>query len=244
MSLLTISSLSISSLDRKIVDQISFSLGKGEIVGLMGPSGSGKSTLAYSLVQMNPPSFTVSGSVTYKDKNLLALPEKKIREIRGQHIGFLQQDPFSSLHPAMRVKKQILESPISHGLDKKNTDIWISELVQFLQIDHLLDRYSYQLSGGQRQRVCLAMALSCKPSILIADEPTTALDEALHKEVLSLLSSLRERYALSIFFISHEKKSVEFLCDRYLILEKGKIINQIDKSYEANIGSKKSFQKV
>ncbi len=242
MNILSIANLSIACQKKSIIDRVSFSMAKGEVLGLMGPSGSGKSTIAKAIASLNPPSFRSSGSIVFLEQNLLDFSDNTIGRIRGKEMGFLAQDPFSALHPAKKIKHQIFEAPLFHKICK--TEEWIEELTHFIEIEHLLDRYPHQLSGGEKQRVCLAIALSCRPKLLIADEPTTALDEELHLEVLSLLYNLAKRYALSVFFISHDIQSITSLCDRYLLLEKGHIIKTVKNNHGTTTRSKKSFQKI
>lgn len=222
MTIVSVKDLSVyTETNIPLVSHLTFSIEPSEILGLMGKSGCGKTTTAFALTRLLPTCFKIEGSVFFEGKNLLSTPN--IQHIRGAKIGYILQDPFGSLHPAKKIISQIKETPYIHKIEDRH---WISTLMQHLHIDHLLDRYPCELSGGQRQRVCIAIALSCRPKLLIADEPTTALDAILHKEILDLLKEIRDLYHISILFISHDKKAVNYICDRILKMENGQFVKE------------------
>ena len=214
-------------------NDISFEIQEGECLGLIGESGSGKSVTALSVTSLvaSPPGVIKKGSVNYKNENLLALPYEKLRSIRGNKISYIFQDPLTTLHPLHTIGDQLLEALQAHD-SKLSISESISkskDLLKSVQIpnpDNVWDVYPHQLSGGMRQRVCIAMALINNPELIIADEPTTALDVTVQAQILNILNSLRKGRKLSILFISHDFGVISQLCDRVIVMYAGSIVEE------------------
>ena len=197
------------------VNDISFVLNAGETIGIVGESGSGKSVTSLSIMQLipNPPGKVTGGEINYKTKNnqninIVELGPEGTRKYRGNEIAMIFQEPMTSLNPVMKCGEQVMEAIIIHQkISKKearNKTLELFKEVQLPQPEDMLDRYPHQLSGGQKQRVMIAMAMSCNPRVLIADEPTTALDVTVQKTILELMQNLQCRYNMGILFISHD----------------------------------------
>ncbi len=212
------------------VQNISFTIPREKTVGLVGESGSGKSVTALSIMRLLPePAGVISnGQIIMEDKNLLSLPESGMRKIRGNRISMIFQEPMSSLNPVFTVGNQISEVLVLHqGLSKKQALQQSIELLKQVEVDCPEERiksYPHQLSGGQRQRVMIAMAIACRPDLLIADEPTTALDVTIQKQIIELLKNLQKKYSMSIFFITHDLGLVTETADEVLVMHKGQIV--------------------
>ena len=214
-------------------NDVSFEIQSGECLGLIGESGSGKSVTALSVTSLvaSPPGVIKKGSVNYKNENLLALPYEKLRSIRGNKISYIFQDPLTTLHPLHTIGDQLLEALQAHD-SKLSISESISkskDLLKSVQIpnpDNVWDVYPHQLSGGMRQRVCIAMALINNPELIIADEPTTALDVTVQAQILNILNSLRKERKLSILFISHDFGVISQLCDRVIVMYAGSIVEE------------------
>jgi peptide/nickel transport system permease protein len=214
-------------------NDVSFEIQEGECLGLIGESGSGKSVTALSVTSLvaSPPGVIKKGSVNYKNQNLLALPYEELRSIRGNKISYIFQDPLTTLHPLHTIGDQLLEALQAHD-SKLSTSESISkskDLLKSVQIpnpDNVWDVYPHQLSGGMRQRVCIAMALINDPELIIADEPTTALDVTVQAQILNILNSLRKERKLSILFISHDFGVISQLCDRVIVMYAGSIVEE------------------
>jgi peptide/nickel transport system ATP-binding protein len=220
----------------KAVDDISFKLGKGETLGIVGESGSGKSATSLSIMRLiSEPPGKISGSeILFSDEgkqtDLLKLSEKQIRLFRGSKIAMIFQEPMTSLNPVYRCGKQITEviklhKKISFSEAKKQT-LALFEEVLLPRPAEIYNAYPHQLSGGQKQRVMIAMAISCRPSLLIADEPTTALDVTVQKTILELLKQLQQKYGMSIIFITHDLGIIAQIAQRVLVMYKGKIVEE------------------
>ncbi len=209
---------------------ISFHVGKGETVALVGESGSGKSVTALSTVSLLPASARVEGSITYGDDQMVGAPEERLMKVRGNDISFIFQEPMTSLNPLHTIEKQITESLTLHqGLRGQAARDRIVELLTQVGIrdpETRLKDYPHQLSGGQRQRVMIAMALANGPDLLIADEPTTALDVTIQAQILDLLSDLKDRMDMSLLFITHDLGIVEKIADRVCVMKDGEIVEQ------------------
>ncbi len=209
---------------------VSFSVGTGETVALVGESGSGKSVTALSTVRLLPESAEVTGSVTYGKRNLLTAPPQDLRRVRGNDISFIFQEPMTSLNPLHTLEKQLRESIELHqGLRGPAVTERIVELLDRVGIRNARDRlgaYPHELSGGQRQRVMIAMALANNPDLLIADEPTTALDVTIQAQILDLLADLKRRTGLSMLFITHDLGIVRRIADRTCVMQHGEIVEQ------------------
>lgn len=203
---------------------ISFSIQEGEIVALVGESGSGKSAAVQALTRLSTAS--VEGSAYFEGEDLLKKSERQLREVRGKKIGMIFQDPLSSLNPTMKIGDQIAEGMIYHKLTgKKEAHAKAVELLHRVGVpDPILraQQYPHSLSGGMRQRVLIATALACDPKLLIADEPTTALDVTISTQILSLLKSIRK----SLLLITHDLGVVSTVCDRVLVMYAGKIVEE------------------
>ena len=213
------------------VKNISFSLKKGETLGIVGESGSGKSVTALSIMQLLSDKVNTSGFIQLLDKdNLLTISEKELQQIRGKEIAMIFQEPMTSLNPIMSCGAQLTEAFQQHQkvplATAKKEVLGLLRQVQLEEVERIFDAYPHQLSGGQKQRIMIAMALSAKPSILIADEPTTALDVTVQKDVLILLNELKVQYEFSIIFISHDLGVIKQMADRILVMRAGDIVEE------------------
>jgi len=212
------------------VKGVSFALGKGETVALVGESGSGKSVTALATVALLGRNAEVAGSVTYLGREMIGAPEEDLRKVRGNDISFIFQEPMTSLNPLHTIERQIGESLALHqGLTGAAARVRTIELLEKVGITGAADRlsaYAHQLSGGQRQRVMIAMALANGPDLLIADEPTTALDVTIQAQILDLLADLKRREGLSLLFISHDLGIVRRIADRVCVMQGGEIVEQ------------------
>ena len=232
--LISIKNLSISFLKKKeiigVVNNISFDLLKNEVLGIVGESGSGKSVTALSILKLLPKSKTIlKGEVIYNNTNLLELNKTSIRQVRQKDISIIFQEPMSALNPTMKCVDQLRECFDIEKIDKKNIENEISLLIKKVKlekVDNFNSKYPHQLSGGQKQRLIIAMAIACKPKLLIADEPTTALDVTVQKEIIELLLEIKRTEGLSIIFISHDLALVSEIADRLIVMFKGKIIEK------------------
>jgi oligopeptide/dipeptide ABC transporter ATP-binding protein len=213
----------------RAVDGVSFDIQRGEMLGIVGESGSGKSVTSLSILGLLPPRGKVSGgSVRLDGTDLASLPERERRAVRGRRIAMIFQDPMTSLNPYLRIGEQLVEGPRLHlGLSAEDAERRALELLERVRIPEAAARfrsYPHELSGGMRQRVMIAMALLCDPELLIADEPTTALDVTVQAQILDLLQELRQERGLSILLISHDLGVVANRCDRVLVMYAGRIV--------------------
>jgi microcin C transport system ATP-binding protein len=223
------------------VDRVSFEIGKGETVGLVGESGSGKSVTALSIMKLlpYPPAHHPSGTIRFKDKDLLAMSERDIRHVRGNDITIIFQEPLTSLNPLHTIEKQIAEILLLHqGMSGERARARIVELLGQVGIPDPVGRlgaYPHQLSGGQRQRVMIAMALANEPDLLIADEPTTALDVTVQAQILKLLKDIQARAGMAMLFITHDLGIVRKIADRVCVMKQGQIVEQgpVARVYDA-----------
>ncbi|MDX1801773.1 MAG: ATP-binding cassette domain-containing protein, partial [Marinobacter sp.] len=231
--LLDISDLTIAFDDGpNVVENVSLSLDKGEIVALVGESGSGKSVTALSILRLLDERHVryPSGRILFHDQNLLDIDPQPLRRIRGRQISMIFQEPMTSLNPLHTVEKQITETLALHrGLRNQQARDRCVELLELVGITNAAERlgsYPHQLSGGQKQRVMIAMALANEPDLLIADEPTTALDVTVQKQVLELLQSLQHRLGMGILLITHDLSIVRRYADRVVVMEHGRVVEQ------------------
>ena len=213
------------------VNDVSFEVRKGETLGLVGESGSGKSVTAFSIIRLvQEPGQVVGGRVRFQGKELLALPEEEMRHVRGAGIGFVFQEPMAALNPVMRVGAHIVESLTVHGLASKREArdhaIELLRAVKITDADKRVDDYPHQLSGGMRQRVMMAIALACKPPLVIADEPTTALDVTVQAQILELLRDMKHELDLSLLLITHDLGVIAETADRVAVMYAGRIVEQ------------------
>ncbi|HVO33767.1 MAG TPA: ABC transporter ATP-binding protein [Elusimicrobiota bacterium] len=233
--MLTIRHLSVDYFRRgetvHAVRDVSLSVDDGEAVGLVGESGSGKSTVALAAMRLIRPNEgrIKSGEVAFGgQENLLAIPESDMRKLRGRRIAMIFQDPFTALNPVLRIREQMAEVFWAHpdASAPREIDDRLREALSTVQLDsgRILDAYPHQLSGGQRQRVLIATALLCRPDLLLADEPTTALDVLVQKEILDLLFSLQKQLRTGLLFISHNLALVAHYTHRVAVMKEGGIV--------------------
>jgi microcin C transport system ATP-binding protein len=230
-NLIEIRDLSVAFSGQTVVRNLCLDIRPGECLALVGESGSGKSVTAHSILQLLPETDTEStGSIRYRGKELLGASSSVLRELRGNRIAMIFQEPMTSLNPLHSIEKQIGEALLLHkGLTGKAAQARILELLHLVGIqkpEERLKAYPHQLSGGQRQRVMIAMALACEPELLIADEPTTALDVTVQRKILLLLKSLQQRLGMSLLLISHDLNLVRSIAQRVCVMKAGEIVEQ------------------
>ena len=211
------------------VDHVSFQIAAGETLGLVGESGSGKSVTAFSILRLiQPPGRIAGGRVLFEGRDLLTLPEPDMRQVRGARISLIFQEPMTALNPVMRVGDQIAEALTVHGLARgPAARIRAVELLDAVRIADPARRvrdYPHQLSGGMRQRVMIAIALACRPPLIIADEPTTALDVTIQAQVLQLLRELKEQFQLALLLITHDFGIIAEMADRVAVMYHGQLV--------------------
>lgn len=221
---------------RKVVKGVTFSLKKGETLGLVGESGSGKSVSALAIMGLSDKNHAkiTSGSIVFNSSvDLLQLEEKEMRKYRGSKIAMIFQEPMTSLNPVKRCGKQVMEMILQHSkcskVQAQKQTKQLFEEVLLPDVDKAFNSYPHELSGGQKQRVMIAMAVACKPDVLIADEPTTALDVSVQKAVLELIKSIQQKYGMGVLFISHDLGIVHSIADSIAVIYKGEIVEQGDK---------------
>src|SRR5918992_1571780 len=216
----------------RAVDGISFDLKRGETLGIVGESGSGKSVTNLSVIRLvpSPPGKIVSGEVLFHGQDILSLPDDEVRKIRGKRISMIFQDPMTSLNPFMRISKQLMEITRLHlGHTKEQARAHAMRMLETVGIsdaDARADNYPHEFSGGMRQRVMIAMALSCEPELLIADEPTTALDVTIQAQILELIKKLKRETGTSVILITHDLGVVAGMTDHVIVMYAGKIFEQ------------------
>ncbi len=212
----------------KAVDGVSFTLEAGETLGVVGESGSGKSVTAMSIMGLvpSPPGKVMGGDIRFKGESIVAMDEEQMRRIRGNRIAMIFQDPMTSLNPVFRVGRQVAESlRIHNGMSRREADERAVELLELVGIPHPHERakdYPHQFSGGMRQRAMIAMALACDPDILIADEPTTALDVTIQAQIIELMQEVQARTGSAIIMITHDLGIVADVADRVLVMYAGR----------------------
>ena len=213
------------------VDDVSFEIRRGETLGLVGESGSGKSVTAYSIINLLPSSGRITaGRVRFEGRDLLALPAHEMRAVRGAGIGFVFQEPTAALNPVMRVGAQIAEALTVHGLasrgDARARAVELLRAVRIPDAQKRVDDYPHQLSGGMRQRVMIAVALACHPPLIIADEPTTALDVTVQAQVLDVLRGLCREFGVSLLLITHDLGVIAETADRVAVMYAGRLVEE------------------
>ncbi len=223
--------ISLAKKPKLLVNNISFKIKKNEIIGLIGESGSGKSLTSLSILNLlNKKQFEISGDILFENNDILKFSKNEMLLTRGAKISMIFQEPMSALNPTMKIGEQLFEMYSSHqNIPFQNITNRIKNLIQKVKldgVDNLLEKYPHQISGGQKQRVMIVMALACSPKLLIADEPTTALDVTVQKEIVEILKSLQKTENLSILFISHDLKLVSKITDRLLIIKNGVIVER------------------
>ena len=215
----------------RAVDDVHLNIARGQTVGLVGESGCGKSTLAYALLRLvPPPGRIVEGEILWKGKDLLRLPEKEIRRVRGKEIALIFQEPSAALNPVLTVGDQVAEPLRVHqGMSRRDALAQAVELLRAVRIpdaETRVDDYPHQMSGGMKQRVLIAMAIACSPDLLVADEPTTALDVTTQAQILELLDQLKEQFRLSILLVSHDLGVVAQNANRVAVMYAGRIVEE------------------
>lgn len=233
-TVLKVSDLRVSFLGHdkefEAVRGVSFEVKKGETLGIVGESGSGKSVTARSIMRLlpSPPSYLKDGEIEFQGENLVHKTEKEMESIRGRDISMIFQDPMTSLNPTIQIGKQIAESLIKHQnlskRDAKNRTIELLKLVGIRNSEARFSQYPHEFSGGMRQRVMIAIALACRPTLLIADEPTTALDVTIQAQILNLMKDMQQRFGTSIILITHDLGVVAGMCDRVAVMKDGEIV--------------------
>jgi peptide/nickel transport system ATP-binding protein len=210
------------------VRDVSFNIPEAGTLGLVGESGSGKSATSLAIIRLLPPQARIKGKISFAGQDLLALPEDSMRKLRGSNISMIFQEPMTALNPVMRVGDQVAEAVAAHHSvsrqEAKRRAVEALREVALPEPDQRANDYPHQLSGGQRQRVMIAMALVNHPRLLIADEPTTALDVTIQAQILDLLSDLRERHKLAMLFISHDLGVVSRVADHVAVMYAGEIV--------------------
>jgi ABC-type dipeptide/oligopeptide/nickel transport system ATPase component len=214
----------------RVVENVSFAVPRGHTVGLVGESGCGKSVTAHTIMRLlpSPPSRIDGGRIFFSGTDLLTLSEKEMQKIRGDRIGMIFQEPMTSLNPTMRVEDQIVEVLRLHrGLRSSQARPLAAEILKDVGIanpGHRLQQYPHELSGGLRQRVMIAIALVCRPSLLIADEPTTALDVTVQAEMLALLAGVCREFGMALLLVTHDLGVVAALADRIAVMNSGRLV--------------------
>ena len=230
--ILSVTDLSISFGKNTVIHNISYQLNQNEILGIVGESGSGKSVSSLAILGLLPPKISkiTSGSIIYAENDLTKITSKAFRSIRGKKIAIIFQEPMSSLNPSMICGKQVQEILLEHTnlsqAQAKEETLALFENVKLPDIHRVYNAYPHEISGGQKQRVMIAMAIACQPDILIADEPTTALDVTVQKDIILLLKELQVKTSMSILFISHDLALISEIADRVLVMYKGEIVEQ------------------
>ncbi|MGD8116012.1 ABC transporter ATP-binding protein, partial [Vibrio sp. TRT 29B02] len=214
------------------VSDLSYSINRGETLGIVGESGSGKSQSVFALMGLTADNGVVSGEANFHGENLLTMSKKQLNHIRAEKIGMIFQDPMTSLNPFMKVGKQLAEVLMIHkGMSRKEADqeaIAMLDAVRIPSAATRMSQFPHEMSGGMRQRVMIAMALLCKPELLIADEPTTALDVTVQAQILTLLRELQVEFNTAILLITHDMGVVAEMCDRVLVMYGGRKMEQAD----------------
>ncbi|HET8797026.1 MAG TPA: ABC transporter ATP-binding protein [Thermoanaerobaculia bacterium] len=213
------------------VDNVSFSVKRGEALALVGESGCGKSVTAMSIMRLvAPPGKITGGEIRFKGRDLATLPEREMRSVRGNDIAMVFQEPMTSLNPVFKIGAQVAEAiRIHRGASKKEAWKQAGEMLELVSIPDphkRLDDYPHQLSGGMRQRVMIAIALSCDPELLIADEPTTALDVTIQAQIMELLASLQKKLGLAVLLITHDLGVVAEFCERVVVMYTGRVVEE------------------
>ena len=216
----------------KAVDGISYSLGYNEVMGIVGESGSGKSVEAYSIIGLlQNPGRVTGGSITFEGEDLLAYTPEQMRQFRGNKVSMIFQNPMTCLNPVYTIGNQLMEALLCHDASIPKADAWkkaveMLEKVGINNAEKRMKQYPHEFSGGMRQRAMIAMALICKPKLLIADEPTTALDVTIQAQILELLKKLNKKHGMSMLFISHNLNVVRKLCKRVAVMQRGVIVEE------------------
>jgi peptide/nickel transport system ATP-binding protein len=226
-----LSAISVRDGNRPILRRVSLTVGVGEVHGVVGESGAGKSTIAKAILGIIPSQMKITGgSIDFEGKNLLSMPAKELRSVLGRDIALVPQDPSTALNPSRRIEAQLTDGlRLKRGLSAREARLRALALLEEVQIrdpERVLKSYPHQLSGGMRQRVLIAAAFGLEPKLVIADEPTTALDVTVQKQILRLIRLLQERHGTSVLFVSHDLGVVAKICDRLTVLYMGRTMEQ------------------
>ncbi len=229
--LLTVSDLTVRFGAHTAVDRISFEIAAGETLGLVGESGSGKSATSLALLRLLPASASLSGAMTFDGHDLLAETDATMRRLRGREIAMIFQEPMTALNPVMQIGTQIAEAIRAHHPRLSRSEVRARTLSALHEValpdpERRVRDFPHQFSGGQRQRILIAIALANRPRLLIADEPTTALDVTVQAQILDLLRRLRQTHGLAMLFISHDLAVVSQIADRVAVMQRGRIVEQ------------------
>jgi peptide/nickel transport system ATP-binding protein len=235
VALVSIKNLSVRFGNAQAVRGLSLDMAGGESLGLVGESGSGKSVTALAILRLLDPAASVEGRIDFDGRNLVELPAEEMRRLRGKEIAMIFQEPMTALNPVMPVGEQVAEAVRVHqrGLSRGQVRERVLEAMQAVALPDPVSRYSdypHQFSGGQRQRILIAMAIANRPRMLIADEPTTALDVTVQAQILELLADLRERFGLTMLFISHDLAVVSRVADRVAVMRHGLLLEQAPRA--------------
>ena len=237
MNIIEIKNLTISIAGRKILNDVSLSLERGKVTALVGESGSGKTMTALSLLTLLPKTAIVeTGDILFDNTNILSLSEREKRKLRGRKISMVFQEPFLSLNPVMKIGTQVEEAFMSHeNISKKLKVEKVRELLSILKLSSdIVCLYPHEISGGMRQRVLIAIAIACNPEVLILDEPTTALDVSIQKEILFEIKKIKEEKDLTVLFISHDFSVVNLMADRIGVMKDGQVVEFGEKQQIIN----------
>jgi len=234
-ALLELDQLSIAFQNRIAVDELTLRIEAGESLGLVGESGSGKSVTALAILRLLDPAARMRGSIQFAGRDLLSLSSDEMRKIRGREISMIFQEPMTALNPVMPIGEQIAEAIRTHQPERSRREVRDAVMeamtaVALPEPERRLGDYPHQFSGGQRQRILIAMAIVNRPRLLIADEPTTALDVTVQAQILDLLADLRERYSLAMLFISHDLAVVSQVADRVAVMRHGLLLEEGPKT--------------
>jgi peptide/nickel transport system ATP-binding protein len=226
-----LSAISLRDGDRPILRRVSLAVGIGEVHGVVGESGAGKSTIAKAILGIIPSQVRITGgTINFEGQNLLSMPAKALRAVLGRDIALVPQDPSTALNPSRRIDAQLTDGlRLKRGLSAREARLRALALLEEVQIrdpERVLKSYPHQLSGGMRQRVLIAAAFGLEPKLVIADEPTTALDVTVQKQILRLIRLLQERHGTSVLFVSHDLGVVAKICDRLTVLYMGRAMEQ------------------
>lgn len=240
--LLKVENLTITNIENKkqttIVENISFSVELGKCIGILGESGSGKSMTCKAIMGLLDKNFNITGRAIYKEKDLLTESKENMRRLRGKKICMILQNPMTSFDPLYRIDKQITETLIEHTdlskVEISNKSLEILEMMQIKNPEEVLKKYPHQLSGGMLQRIMIGMALILEPDLIIADEPTTAIDAITQYEIVNEFLKIKEKNQVGIIFISHDLSVVSKIADEVIVLDKGKIVDKGSVSYIFN----------
>lgn len=230
MTLLRVRDLTVAFGERTVVDQVSFDVAAGERVAIIGESGSGKSLTCMAILGLLPGGASVSGSIRFEDDELLGRPEPELARIRGYRIGCVFQEPHTALNPVQRIAAQLTTAERLHGVlrrkDARAEAVRLAREVGLPEPERIVSRYPHELSGGQRQRVVIAMAMSCRPELLLADEPTTALDATVQARILDLMDAATAQRGTAVVMVTHDMAVAHRTSQRLLVMHGGRIVEQ------------------